>query len=205
MVQFYKPQEGAVEWYPTKYDGCSVVATGNDYKFQKGSGRSEVVQRFCRDGMTIEEVTKAAARAGFTPIFVVGSILKHANSPGPAFNIEAPEGSTLEAIKSQRQPRRVSPEVAAKRAALEEERAAKRAAREEARAAKEAEKAERLAKRESAKADREAEKEAKRKAREEARASKRAESGETKPTKGKRKGKVAADPSEDDSDHEEAA
>lgn len=191
MTEFYKAKEQPVEWYATKYDACILRATGKAYRFQKGSGRSEVLTRFAADGKTLGDIAKEAAAAGFDPSFTISSIFKHHDTPDGAYVVEAPEGTTLEAIKKQRQERRVSPEIAAKREAAAQERANKIAEREAKKAEREAAAAAKIAEREAAKAKAEEERQAKLAAKEAAKAEREAAKAAAgaKP-KGKGKGKA---------------
>jgi hypothetical protein len=180
MTQFYKASEQPVEWYATKYDDCTMKATGVDYRHQKGSGRSEVITRFAAANKRLGDITKEAAAVGFDPNFVVSSIFKHHDTVGGAWKVEAPEGLTIDAIKKQRQTRKVSPEALAKREAAAAARAEKVAARDAAKAERDKEQADKVAAREAAKAEREA-----------ARAAKAEASKADKPAKGKGKAKKA--------------
>lgn len=155
MPPYRKP--GEVNWTPTKYDECIVKLSGHPYRHQAGSGRAAALQ-MAVDGEKVGELTKRCAAAGFDSNFVVGSLLKQMGAKDHAFDIVAPEGTTLEAIKALRQERQVSPEVAAKREAKKQEAEAKRAAKV---AAMEAKAAEQAAAREKRDAERRAAKEAK--------------------------------------------
>lgn len=161
MTVYYKAKGQPVEWYSTKYDGCKLVHTGKPYRFQKGSGRAEMLNTFGENGKTLGEITQAAAQAGFDPNFVIGSILKHIEGKDAAFALEAPEGNSLSDIKATRQARRMSPEQQERAEAAKAEREAAKAKKAEERAAKKAEheaaakakKAERDAAAEKAKAE----------------------------------------------------
>lgn len=167
-MDYFVARSGPVDWYPTKYDSCTLRATGKEYKFQKGSGRSEVLNRFARDGMLLGELTKAAAEAGFDPNFAVDACLKHDNTKDCAWAVDPPEGRTLADIKAERAERKLTEEQLAARDA----KAAERAAKAEAKAAA---KAEREAAKEMEAAERKAEREAARKAEANARAAEKAE------------------------------
>jgi hypothetical protein len=186
MTEFRKAKEAAVEHYATKYDDCVLRSTGKPYRFQKGSGRSEVITRFASDGITLGEITRQAATQGFDPDFTVSSLFKHHDTTDGAWIIEPPAGTTLEAIKKLRKERRVSPELKAKREALAAEKAAKQAEREAAKAAAAAEKEAQAAARAKAKEDAEAAKAAKAQAKKEAAAAKRETSEAPKKGKGKK-------------------
>lgn len=192
MPPYRRPSE--VNWTPTKYDDCTVVTTGHPYRHQKGSGRSDALQHVT-SGMTVKELTEVCAKHGYDSNFVVGSLLKQMTVDNHAFDIVAPEGTTLEAIKATRQSRNLSPEELQQREAKAAEKAAE----------KERKKAERAAKMEAAMAEREqkkaaaAEAKAKAKAEAEAKEAEAAAAGEgTTPAaaapaaKGKGKGKAKA-------------
>lgn len=183
MTELYRPKSTPVEHLPTKYDDCVLRSTGKEYRNQTGSGRSEMLAKFAKDGKRVGDIAKEAAAAGFETNFVVSSILKHEMSPKAAWVLEAPEGTTLEAIKKQRQERRVSPEAAAKRQEQAAAREAKAKAKADTLAQRETAKADAVAAREKAKTEKEA---AKAKAAEE-RAAAKAAAGEKPKGKGKAK------------------
>lgn len=191
MTTFYRAKEGAVEHYATKYDACFMTATGKEYRQQKGSGRSEVITRFVAEGKTIAAITAEAAQAGFDPNFVVSALFKHHDTPGGAWKITAPEGTTIEEIKKQRKERKVNPETLAKREAAKAAKEAKLKEREEAKAKAAAEKEAKAKEREDAKAQREAEKAAKAQERAAAAEAKKAENAGKK-GKGKAAGGEAS-------------
>ncbi len=129
-MNFYQKNEAAVPAYPTKYDDCTLKATGKPYRFQKGSGRSEILNNWGREGMTMKELIALAAEAGFDPVFTVGAVFRQHDTPEGAWRIEPPEGKTLDDIKGMRAERTLSPEQQAKREARAQEAEAKKQARE---------------------------------------------------------------------------
>lgn len=186
-MRYFIPKSAAVDWYETKYDDCTVHATGNPYRSQEGSGRSAVISQFFADGKRLGDISKEAAAAGFDPAFAVDCAFKQHTSKNNAWEVRPPEGKTLEEIKAVRKEREMTPEQKAKKEAKEAERAEQQRLREEAKAARQAEKERKAAE----------DKEARRKAREEAAAAaaaaRQAEGGaEAAPAKkGKGKGKAA--------------
>jgi hypothetical protein len=197
MPPYRKP--GEVNWTPTKYDECFVKLTGHPYRHQEGSGRAAALA-LVTDGVKVGDLTKLAAQHGFDSGFVVGSLLKQMGAKDHAFDIVAPEGTTLDAIKATRQERALSPEQEAARQAKLEAAEAKKRERAAAAEAKAAERAEAKAKAdEERRARKEAAAEAAAKAKAEA-AAKAAEGGgdgttapaANLPKKGKGKPKAAA-------------
>ena len=164
-MNFYKKQEGPVAAYPTKYDNCVLRATGRPYRFQEGSGRAAILNRWGSDGARLGDITAAAAREGYDPNFTIGAIFRQHETKDGAWTIEAPEGQTLDELKGLRAGRQPSPEQVAKREHLAALKAQRAEEREQAKAAKEA-----------ARIAREAEKEAER----ERRAAARAEAAQLK-------------------------
>lgn len=145
MTQYRKAAENEIEHYKTKWDECTIVTTGQPYRQQKGSGRAECIA-LIKDGMKVGAWTKLCAKKGFDPNFAISSLNKHRQGSTAAWTLKAPEGKTLEQIKSQREERKLSPEQIAKREAKkaerekrQQERAAAKEAREQAKAAKKAE------------------------------------------------------------------
>ena len=147
-MNFYQKRGEPVPVYPTKYDECTLKATGRPYRFQKGSGRAEILNNWGKDGLKMSELIKTAAEAGYDPVFTIGAVFRQHDTRDGAWVIEPPEGKTLEDIKGARAERTLTPEQAAKREAREKERAEKAEARaakkvelDAARATREAEKA----------------------------------------------------------------
>jgi hypothetical protein len=199
-MDYYIPKAAEVPWYSTKYDACTIHATGKDYKYQQGSGRSEVLKNFAEDGATLGDISKRAALAGFDPKFTIDACFKHAGSKDCAWVINPPEGTTIEAIKAIRVERELTPEQIARReqraAEMEEKRKAKEAARTEREAERkakiDADRAARAAEREQEKARKAAEAAAARAAaKDAARQEAEAEGAPPETKKGKGKGKKA--------------
>lgn len=197
MPPYRKP--GEVNWTPTKYDDCTVKMTGHPYRHQEGSGRAAALA-LVTDGVRVGDLTKLAAEHGFDSGFVVGSLLKQMGAKDHAFDIVAPEGTTLDAIKATRQERTLSPEQAAARQAKLEAAEAKKAERAKLAEQKAQERAEAKQK---ADEERRAKKEAAAKAAAEAKAAAAAKAAEgggegttapaaEAPKKGKGKAKAAA-------------
>lgn len=187
-MQFRKAAEGAVAWYATKYDECTLVATGKPYRFQEGSGRAAILNNWGQDGRKLGEVTRLAAEHGYDPNFTIGAIFRQHETVDGAWRIAPPEGKTLEEIKGQRKSRELTPEQRAAKEAKEAEKAAKAAAR-----------AEKQAEKERQRAAKEAEREAKAKEREAAKAAKEAEAtaadpASDAPKKGKGRPRKASEP-----------
>jgi hypothetical protein len=130
FVNFYQSKGAAVPATPTKYDDCVLRATGKPYRFQKGSGRSEILNNWAQDGRTIRELVAIAAEHGYDPVFTVGAVFRQHDTKDGAWIIEPPEGTTLEQIKGNRQERTMTPEQLEKKAAREAEKAARIEARE---------------------------------------------------------------------------
>lgn len=154
MTEFRKPGTGPVPHFETKFDNCTIKATGKPYRHQKGSGRSAILA-LATDGMKLGELTKAAAAIGYDPNFTVQSCLKQHNTKDGGWTVVAPEGTTLKEILAKREPRKVDPakqaERDAKKKAAEEAKAKRLAEREEKQKAKDEEKAKKKAEREAAK------------------------------------------------------
>ncbi len=147
-MNFYQKKDASVPAYATKYDDCTLKATGKPYRFQKGSGRSEILNNWAQDGLKMSELIKVAAEHGYDPVFTIGAVFRQHDTRDGAWVIEPPPGTTLEEIKGARAERQMSEEQAAKRAQREadkvakaEARAAKKAELDAARAAREQEKA----------------------------------------------------------------
>jgi hypothetical protein len=189
MPAYRKPNEAVVH-YPTKFDECIIRCTGKPYRHQVGSGRAAALAHIV-DGMLIGQLTAITSPLGFDSDFVVGSLLKQTGAKDCAYLVEPPEGTTLEAIKSLRNPRKLTPEQAEKREQKVAEQAAKVA---EKLAAKEARAAEKAAEKQKA-AQRAAEKAAEATAAAAAAAAANgAEVEAAAPAKGKGKGKAKAKP-----------
>lgn len=194
MSRYHLASGEPVEWYATKYDECTVHATGHAYRMQEGSGRSEVISKFFKDGMKLGDISREAAQHGWDSAFVVDCAFKVAGAKQNAWEVHPPEGTTIEAIKSQRKERELSPEQAARRAEREAEKERKKAERT---AAKEAAAAERERKKAEAQEAKRREREVARRALEEQKAAAAAAAGgegaEVKvkaKSKGKGKGKT---------------
>lgn len=138
MSRYHVATGEPVDPKPTKYDDCTVHATGRPYRMQEGSGRSTVISRFFQNGMRLGDIALTAALEGWESEFVVDCAFKQHTSKQNAWEVHPPEGTSLEAIKGARKDRELTPEAAAKReqaAAEKAEKAAARAAEKVARAA----------------------------------------------------------------------
>lgn len=152
MTEFRKAIGEPVAATPTKWDGCTLKRTDKPYRQQKGSGRSEVLA-MAEDGMTLGDLAKKAALAGFDSNFVMSAVKKQHDTKDAGWQIVPPSGKTLQSIVAERQERKLNPEQQAKK---DEKAKAKESAKAEKEAAKQAKKAEQ----DEAKAKKDAEKKA---------------------------------------------
>lgn len=147
IMRYRLPTGEPVEWKPGKFDVCILKATGADYRQQKGSGRSTVLA-LAKDGMTLGDLGKEAAKLGFTNDFATDCAFKQHNTKGGAWRVEPPEGMTMDQVKAAKVERVLTEEQKAAKDAKEKAAAAVKAARElaakqkkEAKAAEDAAKA----------------------------------------------------------------
>lgn len=156
MTRFFQPSDSPVELTnrTSKWDRCTIVSTGKEYRPQGASGRTAVL-RLVTEGMTVEDLVKKAATYGFSADFTRGAIIKHHDSGTGAWKLEGYDGLTIEKLKKIRTMADPEKEAArqAKKQAAAEERARKKAEREEKRDLKNAE---RRLKRQAAKEAKEA-------------------------------------------------
>ncbi len=126
-----------VEFKPTKFDDCILVATGNPYKSQKGSGRSAVIA-LATDGITLGQLGQEACKIGFTSDFAVDCAWKQHTTKDGAWKITPPPGLTMADVKARKAIREMTPEQIAAAEAREQAKAEAKSAREAARAEKKA-------------------------------------------------------------------
>lgn len=77
---------------PTPRDDWVMRPTGREYRDRKGSGRSEIIRRFVKDGRLVREVVALAAQHGFDPAFTSEALLKQHGTLDGAWRMEPPEG-----------------------------------------------------------------------------------------------------------------
>jgi len=128
-MRYRMANDESIEAKPTKFDDCTLAATGKPYKFQKGSGRSMVIA-LAVDGMPLGTLAAMAGKLGFTSDFAVDCAWKQHTTADGAWKVEPPSGMTMAEVKARKNVYILTPEQEQAAKDREDDKAKAKSARE---------------------------------------------------------------------------